>query len=143
MPLFAIPGNGRYPVQPVHVDDLADICLQVANADRDLTVDVARPETFSFTDLVLAIRHAAGSRARILHVPPPVMAAAARALGLALGDVVLTSDEIKGLTAGLLVSHHPPLGRIAFTAWLKEHGRSIGRTYANELRRHFSPVASG
>ncbi len=27
MPLFAIPGDGRYPVQPVHIDDLARICL--------------------------------------------------------------------------------------------------------------------
>jgi hypothetical protein len=64
------------------------------------------------------------------------MSAAARALGLLVRDVVLTADEISGLTAGLLVSHDPPLGRIVFSDWLAEHSDSIGRAYANELQRH-------
>jgi NADH dehydrogenase len=71
------------------------------------------------------------------------MATAARALGLLLGDVVLTADEIKGLTSGLLVSRHPPLGRIAFTDWLEGHATSLGQSYANELRRHFTPIVAG
>ena len=65
------------------------------------------------------------------------MAAAARALGLLVRDVVLTPDEIRGLMAGLLVSHEPPLGRIAFSEWLEENSGSVGRSYANELDRHF------
>jgi hypothetical protein len=70
------------------------------------------------------------------------MTAVARALGLLVGDVVLTADEISGLTAGLLVSHEPPLGRIAFSEWLGEHSRAIGHVYANELQRHFSPLTA-
>jgi NADH dehydrogenase len=143
MPLFVIPGDGRYPVQPVHVDDLARICVQAANADGDLIVDAAGPETISFTELVHAVRRATGSRAPILHAPPIVIEAAARALGLLVGDVVLTADEIKGLTAGLLVSHHPALGQIAFTDWLNDHARSIGQAYASELERHFRPATTG
>jgi nucleoside-diphosphate-sugar epimerase len=137
VPLFAIPNDGSYLVQPVHIDDLARICVEAAGGEDDLTVDAAGPETISFAQLVQAIRRATGSHARIAHVPPIVMSAAARALGLLLGDVVLTADEIKGLTAGLLVSHHPPLGRIAFTRWLNDHRAAIGHTYANELDRHF------
>jgi hypothetical protein len=52
--------------------------------------------------------------------------------------VVLTRDEISGLTAGLLVSHHPPLGQIRFSQWLADQRASIGRAYANELDRHFA-----
>ena len=65
------------------------------------------------------------------------MAAAARALGLLVRDVVLTPDEIKGLTAGLLVSHDPPRGRIAFSKWLAEQRLVLGQSYASELRRHY------
>ena len=138
MPVFPLPGNGRYPVQPVHVDDLAKICEQAGRADGDVILDAAGPETMSFEELVQTIRRAVGSRAPILKVPPPAMAAAARALGLVMRDVVLTGDEISGLTAGLLVSHHAPLGQIAFTDWLREHSDSTGRSYANELKRHFA-----
>ncbi|MDQ6805954.1 MAG: NAD(P)H-binding protein [Actinomycetota bacterium] len=140
MPIFALPGSGRYPVQPVHIDDLARICAEAAGADGDVIVDAAGPETMSFDALVQTIRRAVGARPPILHVPPIAMAAASRALGVLVRDVVLTPDEISGLTSGLLVSHHSPLGRIAFTEWLAEHSRSIGRSYANELQRHFSTV---
>ena len=142
MPVFALPGDGRYPVQPVHVDDLARICIEAAHLEQDAVLDAAGPETMSFHDLVALVRDAVGAHARILHVHPRVMAAAARALGAIVRDVVLTPDEITGLMRGLLVSHEPPLGTIAFSQWLREHRASVGRSYANELHRHFAPATA-
>lgn len=139
MPAFAIPGDGSYPVQPVHVDDLARICIDTAHSDKDLVVDAAGPETLAFRDLVKLVRRTVNARSPIVRLPPSVMAATARALGLLMHDVVLTPDEIKGLMAGLLVSHDLPLGTIAFSEWLNEHSTTIGRAYANELDRHFAP----
>jgi NADH dehydrogenase len=137
-PLFPIPGDGQYLVQPVHAADLADICVEQARADGDVIVDAAGPESMSFEQLVRAIRAAVGSRAAIIHVPPRVMSAASRALGLVVRDVVLTPDEITGLMDGLLHSRFPPLGRISLTDWLSENGSSLGTAYANELDRHFA-----
>jgi uncharacterized protein YbjT (DUF2867 family) len=137
MPVFAVPGSGGYPVQPVHVDDLASICTDAARVGANIVIDAAGPETLAFDELVALIRGATGARTPIVHVPAPIMGLAARALGLLVRDVVLTSDEIDGLMAGLLVSHEPPLGQIAFSAWLEHSRESVGRRYANELRRHF------
>lgn len=142
MPLFALPGKGDYRVQPVHVEDLACICESLAQAAGDIVVDAAGPETLTFDELIGRVASALGRRSPILHVPPVIMAAAARALGVLVHDVVLTPDEIRGLTSGLLVSHHTPLGRIAFTAWLEANRDSIGHTYANELDRHFATAAA-
>jgi NADH dehydrogenase len=138
MPAFALPGSGSYAVQPVHVEDVARICIDAANSQCDLVLDAAGPETMTFAELVALVRSAVDTRSPILHLPPPLMAATARALGLLLGDVVLTAEEIKGLMAGLLVSHEPPLGQIAFSQWLEQHKASVGCAYANELQRHFS-----
>jgi NADH dehydrogenase len=138
MPVFALPGNGAYAVQPVHVDDLARIALDAAARDDDVTLDAAGPETMAFRDLVALVRSAVGSRSPIIRIPPPLMAALARGLGLLVRDVVLTPEEIRGLMSGLLVSREPPLGTIAFSRWLDEHGDSVGLAYANELRRHFA-----
>jgi uncharacterized protein YbjT (DUF2867 family) len=143
IPLFVVPGDGRYLVQPIHVDDLARICLQASHGRSGVITDVAGPDTMSFEELVRAIRDAVGRRTPILHAPPAAMAALARALGVVVRDVVLTPDEIRGLTAGLLVSHQPALGHISFIEWLKEEGPALGRAYANELGRHFRmPTAS-
>ncbi len=105
-------------------------------------IDAAGPETMSFHDLVSLVRRAVGARSPIIHVHPRVMATTARALGAIVRDVVLTPDEIRGLMRGLLVSHEPPLGTIVFSQWLEEHRASIGRSYANELHRHFTPTAT-
>jgi NADH dehydrogenase len=141
MPAFAIPGNGAYPVQPVHVDDLARICIDAAHSDKDLVVDAAGPETLAFRDLVRLVRSTVNARTPIICIPPVVMAATARALGRLVHDVVLTADEIKGLMTGLLVSHDPPHGTIAFSEWLNENNTSVGQSYANELDRHFARAA--
>jgi nucleoside-diphosphate-sugar epimerase len=138
MPVFALPGSGSYPVQPVHVDDLARICEQSTHIGGDTIMDAAGPQMMTFEELVRAIRRAVRARSPILHLPPIAMSAASRALGLLVHDVVLTSQEVGGLTAGLLVSDAPPLGQIAFSDWLAENSSSIGSVYANELQRHFA-----
>jgi NADH dehydrogenase len=142
MPVFALPGSGAYAVQPVHVEDLARICIDAAQYTSDVVLDAAGPETMPFAELVALVRSAVDARSPIIHAPPQLMAAAARALGLFVRDVVLTPEEIRGLMAGLLVSHDPPLGRIAFSNWLDEHRTSVGRSYANELDRHFAAHAA-
>jgi uncharacterized protein YbjT (DUF2867 family) len=143
MPAFALPGDGAYLVQPVHVEDLARICIEASNTSGDLVLDAAGPETLPFRDLVTLVRAAVDTNAPILRIPPPVMTMAARVLGRFVGDVVLTGDEIRGLMSGLLVSHQPPRGQIVFSDWLKQHSASVGRSYANELERHFvTPTAA-
>lgn len=137
MPVFVVPGDGRYLVQPIHIDDFARLCVRAAHGLTDVVVDAVGPDKMSFEQLVRAVRTAVGSHSPILHAPPARMAALARALGLLVRDVVLTPDEIRGLTSGLLVSHQPALGHISFIEWLKENGATLGSTYANELDRHF------
>lgn len=137
MPVFVVPGDGRYPVQPVHVDDFAQICVRSGGGDGDVVKDAAGPDRMSFERLVRAVRDAVGKRRPILHAPPTAMAGLSRALGLVVRDVVLTPDEIRGLTTGLLASDQPALGRISFLEWLNESGPTLGRAYANEMDRHF------
>jgi NADH dehydrogenase len=141
MPIFPIPGDGSYSVQPIHIDDLVEICIDAGNADGDLIADAAGPETIPFKELIRAVRDATGSHSPIVRVPSTVFQVAARALGFLVKDVVLTNEEIAALTSGLLVSRQPPRGKIVFTDWVTEH--EIGRAYANELKRHFTLKAAG
>jgi NADH dehydrogenase len=138
LPLFAVPGDGAYPVQPVHVEDVARICTEAALGETNVVVDAAGPETMTFRELVALLRHSTGARTLIVNVPVRIMRLAARALGLLVRDVVLTPDEIDGLMAGLLISHERPLGQIALASWLEDGAASLGSRYANELQRHFA-----
>ena len=142
LPVFAIPGNGDYLVAPVHVDDLARLCVQSASGDHDEILDAAGPQTLRFRELVEEIGTVVDAHGPVLRLPPRVMAIAAGVLGRLVGDVVLTPEEIAGLQAGLLVSHRPPLGTIRFTDWLAQNANTLGRNYANELNRHYTQAVA-
>jgi uncharacterized protein YbjT (DUF2867 family) len=138
LPVFAIAGEGGYPIQPIHVEDLAGLAVELGQRDDDVAVDAAGPERFTFTEFVTLIRRAVGSRALVVHLPAPMTYLAGRVLGIALRDVVLTREELDGLTAGLLASRDAPLGTTRFSAWLAESASWLGRRHISELRRHFA-----
>lgn len=135
-PLFAV-AAGDYGIQPVYVDDLAALMVRLGGERQDVTVDAVGPERFGFAQLVRLIAEALGLRRGIVPLPNALLAAVATAFGWVLGDRLLTRDEIEGLTANLLVSEGDPTCPTAFSAWLREHATELGRTYHNELERHF------
>jgi NADH dehydrogenase len=137
-PLFAVPGDGRYPVQPVYVDDLAGLLVDAGRRRENENFDAVGPETFAFEDLVRAIGRALGRRVTIVHLPSEAVYAVSRALGLALRDVLLTREEIAGLMQGLLVSQDEPSAPTRLTDWLAEAAPDLGRRYASEVARHYA-----
>ena len=70
-------------------------------------------------------------------MPRPAVLLAAKLIGLFKKDVLLTRDEIDGLSAGLLVSTAPVTCPTRFSEWVDEHGDALGRRYASELARHW------
>jgi uncharacterized protein YbjT (DUF2867 family) len=136
-PVFAIPGSGRYQLQPIFVEDLAELAANSAQQEDNLVLDAVGPEIFAFEDLVQEIAAAVGSNSRFIHVNPGVALQMLRLVGPMVGDVVLTREEIEGLMADLLLSKQPATGRTRFSAWLAENAIVLGSRYVSELRRHY------
>lgn len=136
-PVFPVPGGGGYRLQPVTLDDTGRIVADAVEAAVDLDVDAAGPRVFTFAGYVRLIARACGVRRAVVPAPAPLTLAALRLIGAALGDIVLTREELLGLAQERLLSHAPPLGIQSVEGWLLENGASLGRSYANDLDRHF------
>lgn len=138
-PLFIIPGSGAYRVQPVCVEDLARLAVEAANAPNNLELDAVGPDILTYEEMVALVRQKTHTKARLVHAPPSLVMLAGQALGLLVRDIVLSRDEIDGLTANLLVSNStdPAPGRIRLSQWLDDHARTLGRSYASEMARHY------
>jgi nucleoside-diphosphate-sugar epimerase len=137
LPVFAVGGTGAYRIRPVHVDDLAMLCLAGGSSAGSYTLDAVGPERPAFYDLVCFIKDAIGSRVRVVRVPGALIPPAARLLGWALRDTLLTGDEYRGMADGLADTDGPPTGQVSVTRWITENKDSLGRRYANEIDRHF------
>ena len=136
-PIFALPGDGSYRLQPVFVDDLAQLALDAGYAQGNILWDAVGPDIFTFEEMVRLIGKTLGLNRSLLHVPPRLALTAAQFLSLLVGDVLLTPEEVDGLMAGLLVSSEPPRCKTRLKDWLEENKKGVGANYASELARHY------
>ena len=141
LPVFAIGGRGDYRIRGIHVDDLAQLCLQRGAERSDSVSDAVGPERPTFVELVSSIKEAVESRSLLVHVPGAVLPIVSRIVGTALGDVLLTRDEYRAMADGLADTEGPASGATALSNWLVEHAPVLGLTYANELKRHFDTTS--
>jgi NADH dehydrogenase len=155
LPAFAIGGDGAYRIRPIHVDDLARLCVSLGSdtgsdtgsgagsgvgpGSGNVTVDAVGPESVAFRDMVAAIRSAVGSRSLLVPAPGWLIPPLSSALSVVLRDTLLTSEEYYAMAEGLADSTAPTAGEVSVTDWIAKHGDSLGRTYANELARHYQP----
>jgi len=137
LPVFPVFGGGDYPLQPVFVEDLAEIAVGAVQASGDVEMDAVGPETLTFNEMLRLICDAVGSKALLAHLPPALAYGLSRLVGYAIRDVVITRDEIEGLMAGLLVSTERPTAHTRLSQWLSRNAETVGARYASELQRHY------
>ncbi|HET9910385.1 MAG TPA: NAD(P)H-binding protein [Anaerolineales bacterium] len=136
-PLFALPGDGSYKLQPVYVDDVAALAVEGVFRTDNYTIDAVGPDIFTFKEMVGLIGEKIGARRPLIPVPPRLALLAAQFLSLFVGDVILTPEEVDGLMAGLLVSKEPPRGKTRLADWLETNRDKVGAKYASEIKKHY------
>lgn len=137
-PVFAIPGDGRYRIRPIFVEDMARLIVDAVEGEGNSVRDAVGPETYTFGELVRLIAKELGRRTRVIHVPMPIAYLATRVAGWLVGDVVLTWEEYKGLMAGLLAPEAPSSGETSLSRWLATNRDLVGKRYASEVARHYA-----
>ena len=135
LPVMGVFGSGQYKLQPIYVDDLARAAAERVSGDRDEILEAIGPETFTYRELVATVGRTIGVKRPIISVPPRLGYWACRLLGLWVGDVIITREEIRGLMEGRLHVDAPPLGSTKLTEWMENHRDTLGRRYTSEMAR--------
>jgi uncharacterized protein YbjT (DUF2867 family) len=135
VPVFAVPGSGRYRVRPVHVDDVARTCVEAGQRREPEVIDAVGPDRPTYRELVEDVRDAVGGRALVVGAPTPLVLAGGRVIGALLRDDVIDRDELVSTVEGLADTEGPSTGEISYREWLRENATELGRTYINERQR--------
>ena len=142
-PVFAIPGDGRYRIRPIYVEDMARLIADAVERDGNAVLDAVGPETYTFGELVRQIAAQLRRRTRLVHLPMPVAYVSTLLAGQLVGDVVLTWEEYKGLMGDLLAPDGPSSGETSLSQWLAANREHIGTKYASEVARHYTRTPAG
>jgi NADH dehydrogenase len=135
LPVFGVFGDGQYKLQPIYVEDLADLAVTYGASRENLVIDAIGPETFPYRELVATIGEIVGAPKPILPLPPTLGYLAGQVIGHWVGDVMITREEIEGLMANLLYVDSPPAGSTRLTEWVRSHAATLGLHYTSELAR--------
>lgn len=136
-PIFAVPSDKAYRLQPIHVDEVADLAIHAADHLHNQIVDAAGPDIMTFEEMVRLIAKKIGSWSVLFHASPGLSLFLLKIVDLLVNDVVLTRDEMGALGEERLVSKQPPIGKMRLAHWLDRNANQLGRRYASEMVRHF------
>lgn len=138
LPVFGVPGDGRYSIRPIFVEDMASLIVDAIASRTNKVINAVGPETFTFDELVCLIASKMRKTARLVHLPAALAYLSTRLAGLFLRDTVLTWQEYRGLMGNLLAPTGPSTSQTRLTQWLAQHSEQLGRKYASEVARHYS-----
>jgi NADH dehydrogenase len=94
LPVFGVFGNGNYRLQPIYVDDLAELAVNQGQEQSDMVIDAIGPETFTYLELVRTIGKIIGKNRPIFSVSPSLGYLAGWLIGKLMGDVLITGMRL-------------------------------------------------
>jgi uncharacterized protein YbjT (DUF2867 family) len=109
LPFVPVVGDGRQRLQPVFVDDVADVFVRSLAADAPTgTFEIGGPEVMSMDGVLTTMMRVMGRRKPLVHVPP-ALPKAAGFFAQVLPNPPLSPGAVEWLTADALADTAPLL----------------------------------
>ena len=100
VPVFPIPGDGRYMRQPLYVGDFASIIVSCLKSGINGQVfNISGREKIDYVDIIRAIRKAVAAKTMLLHIPYGLFYVLLKIWGVFDRNPPFTADQLKALVA--------------------------------------------
>ena len=100
IPVFPIPGHGRYMRQPLYVKDFCRVIVACIEKQPDRKVyDITGKEEVDYVDIIREIKKSVKSRSIILHIPYSLFWLLLKIWAVFDSDPPFTADQLKALVA--------------------------------------------
>ena len=101
IPIFPIPGDGKYMRQPLYVRDFVNIIIScIDKRPINKIYNITGRENVDYVDIIKAIKHSIKSRTMILHIPYFLFWILLKIYSFFDRDPPFTTEQLKALIAG-------------------------------------------
>lgn len=101
IPVFPIPGHGRYIRQPLYVLDFCRVLIRCAELRPEgRAFDIVGEEDVTYIDIIRAIKKAKGLHTLIWKIPVPLFRFLMQAYGVFSANPPFVPDQLQALMAG-------------------------------------------
>lgn len=100
VPVFPIPGNGRYMRQPLYAGDFCNIIVSCIESQVSGQVfNITGLERFDYVDIIRQIKSATGAKALILNIPYGLFCSLLKVWAIFDKNPPFTADQLQALVA--------------------------------------------
>jgi uncharacterized protein YbjT (DUF2867 family) len=123
LPVVPVIGNGRTPVHPAYVKDVARCVVEAARREdaKDKVFDLGGPERLTMDEVIRKIQAVLGQRRPLLHHPPGLMKLLVLPMQI-LPEPILSPAAIDFLTQEVEIDPRPAFGYFGFAFRRLEEG---------------------
>jgi nucleoside-diphosphate-sugar epimerase len=136
VPVFPVPGHGRYMRQPLYVGDFCNIIVRCLESSRGAgeVLNISGMERIDYVDMIRQIRDTIGVRTPIVHIPYVLFKILLDTWSLFDSNPPFTSAQLAALTAGdeFEVIDWPTLFNLRATPF----AQAIQETYCDPVCSH-------
>lgn len=100
VPIFPIPGDGRYMRQPLYVGDFCNVIISCIRSRIEGKFNITGLERVDYIDLIKEIRQATHARCAIVRIPFGLFYLLLKIYALFDSNPPFTADQLTALTAG-------------------------------------------
>jgi nucleoside-diphosphate-sugar epimerase len=98
VPLFPVPGNGRYLRQPLYAGDFCDILMScILHRPSNVAYNISGQEKITYIDLMRTVRDVCGARAVIVPIPYRIFWALLKLYAIFDHDPPFTTKQLEAL----------------------------------------------
>ncbi len=147
--MLTVAGGGHYRIRPVHVDDVARLCVggprlvdqpevfEEHTVERvgHVIVDAVGPDRPTWSEVIHELRPLVHSHAVVVPMPSPVLGSRGPILGMAPGEGRAGHDELVATIRGMADTEGPPTGDVSLWTWIHQRATLLGADH------HHQPAA--
>lgn len=101
VPVFPIPGNGRYMRQPLYVGDFCNVIAScIESRTKGVAYNISGLECVDYIDIIREIKRTTRARCAIVKIPYWIFYSLLKTYAFFDNDPPFTADQLKALTAG-------------------------------------------
>ena len=97
VPVFPIPGDGRYLRQPLYVGDFCNIICSAITSEINGAYNITGQERIDYIDLMRAVKLAIGAKARMVKIPYALFSMLLKANALFDRNPAFTAKQLQAL----------------------------------------------
>lgn len=98
VPVFPIPGSGRYLRQPLYVGDFCNVIISAIESRKTGAYNISGQERIDYIDLMREVRRAANTKAIIITIPYGLFALLLRGYALISRNPPFTEKQLEALS---------------------------------------------